>query len=149
MTGEPRKCWAVTTGSYSDYRIECVFTNEEAARAFANELGKDYDVETFPLYDTPPAIRRIHVARIEVNAGQTLDDARCWDYFVDDWGQIKDEYPVRAGSGGTRVFAYNTGRRYVVEAFDDDSERAVKRVRDKAAWALSELDAGRDLGDVS
>lgn len=54
-----RTVWALTSGSYSDYGIEAIFTTEKAALA-ASKLKEDeydwhdYNVESFILYDEVP-----------------------------------------------------------------------------------------------
>lgn len=47
------KVWIATSGSYSDYRIEAVFTHEEDARDF--ELGEDS--EEYEVHDGPLEVR--------------------------------------------------------------------------------------------
>lgn len=46
--------WAVTTGSYSDYRVECLFTSRELAAAFV-AIDDTFEVEAFPLFDRMPS----------------------------------------------------------------------------------------------
>ena len=45
---EPQRLWAVTRGSYSDYRVLALFGTEEQANEAASMAG-DYDVESFML----------------------------------------------------------------------------------------------------
>ncbi|WP_141576153.1 hypothetical protein [Actinomadura sp. WMMA1423] len=47
------KVWIATSGSYSDYRIEAVFTRPEDARDF--ELGEDF--EEYEVHDGPLEVR--------------------------------------------------------------------------------------------
>ena len=39
------KCWLVTTGSYSDYKVEAVFTTEAMAKQYIAMWPKGYDTE--------------------------------------------------------------------------------------------------------
>lgn len=54
MTAAKKKpiVYAVATGSYSDYRIEALFSNEKAAEAAADRIGGE--IEEYPLYDSVP-----------------------------------------------------------------------------------------------
>lgn len=61
-----KKAFAISAGSYSDYRVYAVFTTEEEARKAADAAG--CDVEEFPLYDQMP--RRIVYHVIERFPGQ-------------------------------------------------------------------------------
>jgi hypothetical protein len=55
-------CWAVSCGSYSDYRIEAIFAAEPLARGFAERMNAtkadpyagEYEVEEFPFYSDSP-----------------------------------------------------------------------------------------------
>jgi hypothetical protein len=56
------KCWGVTSGDYSDYRVNMIFTDKDAANAYAAALndcyaahyGGECEVEEFPLNPTLP-----------------------------------------------------------------------------------------------
>jgi hypothetical protein len=58
---EPTRIYAVTTGSYSDYRVRSLFTSKKLAKTAAEATGKeddswysDAEVEEFYLYDHVP-----------------------------------------------------------------------------------------------
>lgn len=63
---EPRKVWAVSSGSYSDYTVEFICETEEMAQAFVRAIADrdrygEYYVEPMELYpessDPQPRIR--------------------------------------------------------------------------------------------
>lgn len=59
MRSKEKRVWAVSSGSYSDYRVHAVFSSEEAADAVcaAENRGSsygDYGVEEYVLYDKAP-----------------------------------------------------------------------------------------------
>lgn len=70
MTG--REVWAVTSGEYDDYRVDCLFEVEADAHA-AYVAGVGEDVQSFRLYGPGEMPRKAMVW--EVRAHATIDHA--------------------------------------------------------------------------
>lgn len=85
MSDAAAKVWGVSTGSYSDYGVHCIFTTEEAANAYAEqmnrtgggELGRDGDVvpvgtgwfvEEFALNTPTPPAPKVWVAQLRLDS---------------------------------------------------------------------------------
>ena len=67
-----QKCWALTQGEFSDYRVLAVFSDEETARSQMSRWGADH-VEELPFNCTipqPPANMFAHCA---VRNKKTMD----------------------------------------------------------------------------
>lgn len=69
--------WAASSGSYSDYRIGCLFTTEEEAEAYVS-TGAEGFVEEFALYSDgqQPRIYMVYSAQQRVDE----DEMREWSY---------------------------------------------------------------------
>ena len=82
---EPVKVWAVSSGSYSDYQVHCLFTTKKAAKAaIAGEWGYEAPfVEKFLLYEaTPPSyVRR----RMQLTVGVDGQPVSLWDRYTPEW----------------------------------------------------------------
>lgn len=47
------KVYIVTSGEYSDYTIEVVFSTRKKAKEYVDAYGSDYRIEEYPVDDTP------------------------------------------------------------------------------------------------
>lgn len=112
------KIYIVTAGTYSDYRIEAVFTTEELAKAYVDKYG-DYDD------------RRIEV--MDANAINT-DKKTAW-YYV--WINPNDTSAQRSCQSHNRdtIRAYKSidGFGYEITVKTDGSERAKKIASERLA----------------
>lgn len=140
----PRTVYAVSAGSYSDYRVVCLFEHESDAQAHARERNEhgysmldDADVETFTLYAAGEAPQRITWWRVVayVNAdGEVVEEEErqitVWRGDGEVWAPKRpkaDAYKVR--SGKVRV---------VADA--EDYQAARKVFGDAVAQAQAQMD---------
>lgn len=137
--------WAVTTGSYSDYRIKALFTSKKLAEAHAAALRGDQDgwdrdasVESFELFEAAPRRVPIHErwCRLHAVTGEVVAervDARPqWEYG-DLYGPAK---PIM----GARTFhAPAYGKDTLVEVIGASKARVEKAYQDRIAQARAKI----------
>ena len=137
--------WAVTTGSYSDYRVKTLFTSKKLAEAHAAALRGDSDgwdrdatVEAFELFDAAPKRVSIHErwCRIDARDGEIVQERGeprpQWEYG-DLYGPAK---PIM----GARTFqAPAYGKDTLVEVVGASKARVEKAYRDRIAQARAKI----------
>ena len=70
---ESNKVYIVTSGEYSDYAIEAVFSTIEKAKEYVDAHGSDYRVEEYPVDDTPVEKKEsIWLVSIDWKTGEAL-----------------------------------------------------------------------------
>lgn len=106
--------WAVSSGEYSDYRVNAVFSTKEKAEAYAARFNKlvrhrsdEYGVEEYPLDPEMPE-----------------EGLSCWLVFIEANGDIKrvDESGYSFDSTICRIH----GGGWSVRCFARDREHAIK-----------------------
>ena len=115
----------VTSGEYSDFRIEATYSNEEAAKYHAQRLNALHSyagaaVQAWPLHSERPTFRPLHVASIRDGK---MESVRSYD-MVPQWGDVADV--EESGYPGMR------------RAASTDLKRALKAARDRAAKDAAE-----------
>jgi hypothetical protein len=132
------KVWLVTTGEYSDYRVDSAWATEELATQFADRIKGDVlELETRTELPTPLSILHLSCSVIE---GGTERDS---EWIEETWsGQ-----DTSAATGETDCRAYDLraygsgGRAYVpITVFGTDHERVRKVYSEKKARAVAEFD---------
>lgn len=102
-----QKCWALTQGMYSDYRVLAVFSDEETARSQMNRWDAD-DVEELPFNCTipePPANMFAHCAvRNQKRMVIIISKYRPCDYEVAERGD-KVYYNTHTFTAETYMYA--------------------------------------------
>ena len=143
------KVYAVTEGSYSDYRVKCLFTTEALAEAHVarlrgdREWSDDPSVEVFLLFDVNPSQATVYSRNARVrpdgtvtsfNRGVDIEQERVeWEYGG--WNGIAAPImeartycpPVDNGEG-FRVQVSGTDKAKVDKAFQDRIAEAKARV---------------------
>lgn len=70
---ESDKVYIVTSGDYSDYHIDAVFSTIEKAKEYVDAHGSDYRVEEYPVDDTPVEKKEsIWLVSIDWKTGEAL-----------------------------------------------------------------------------
>lgn len=136
--------WAVTTGSYSDYRVKVLFSTKKLAEQHAEVLrgdpaGWDGDasVESFALLDRPPERIRVFYrwARIDTDGdviAERASDSLDWEYG-DVWGVPKPIMLART------YHAPAYGKDTLVEVRGSSKARVEKAYRDRIAQARAKI----------
>lgn len=62
---EAKKIYIVTSGCYSDYSIEAVFTTQDKANDYVQQHGTDYRIEEYELDEE--VTKQVQVWRVEFN----------------------------------------------------------------------------------
>lgn len=86
-----RKVWAVSSGSYSDYRVHAIFSTEAAAQK-AHETDTFLDVEEYELYDDVPE-RQVsyHIRATRNRAGLRFDSNVTMvegGWYISEWQNV-------------------------------------------------------------
>ncbi len=121
------KVYIVTSGSYSDYKIEAVFTDKELAGEYQRRGGEDYDVEEY-----------------EIN--QPIPDVGFTVYMGQD-GNVDNTIRELGKKHGFSCFinSWRTGKTLLVFTVKtEDEQRAVKVVNEKRAIILAHNAWGDD-----
>ena len=67
------KIYIVTSGEYSDYQINAVFSTGEKAEEYVDAYGSDYRIEEYPVDDTPVENKEsIWLVSIDWKTGEAL-----------------------------------------------------------------------------
>jgi hypothetical protein len=132
------KVWLVTTGSYSDYRVDSAWATEELATQFADRIKGDV-LELEPRTELPTPLSVLHL-KCEVTEGGTEREGE----WIDETWSGQD---TSAATGETACRAYDLraygsgGRAYVpITVFGTDHERVRKVYSEKKARAVAEFD---------
>ena len=122
------KVFVVTSGEYSDYRIDAVFADRATAQAFCDRenvsrvgYGDHKEVEEWPLLAAVPEAYIGYHASATLEPDGTLSDIRTF------------HQRIIAGSGDSEGREGNTGRRIYVN-YRRSEDEALKALRDHAAW---------------
>ena len=125
------KVFIVTSGEYSDYGIDRVFTTEEKAKEWVNVItsmyGGNYNIEQDEL-DAPIPERKEYLffeAYIENN---TIIKSDFEFYFADEPSEIKF---LRQINGSYDIVGIGTIKLRQGESIESAKERAVKIVQDE------------------
>ena len=91
---EKKNIYIVTSGCYSDYHIERVFSTKEKAEEFLDMKDDDYDLAVFPLdEDLPPRKTKLWRVVLGLNTKKVLVCYICFDKTMKDLVQFdKDRY---------------------------------------------------------
>ena len=90
------KVFIVTSGCYSDYQIEAVFSSEERAKEYINAKGTDYDWEISEYIVDSESVDKVNAmyeVYIDINSGEVAISGRFeqsigWDYSY--YGERRD-----------------------------------------------------------
>lgn len=124
------KVYIVTSGEYSDYTIEAVFSTREKAEEYVDACGSDYRIEEYPVDDTP------------VEKKESI-----WLVFID-WktGEVMSAHPGNYDSyykdKVDTVQYQDTGfYKYLNFVFESDSMERVKKVASERFMQVKALHA--------
>jgi hypothetical protein len=141
---EPTKIYAVTTGSYSDYRVKALFTSKKLAKAAAEATAADTEswygdasVETFHIYDEVPEKATAWYYQANLWDDGTVTEERLTSDTALPWNLLWGEAPARPSVRFVRAPIHkNKGGRLEVRGSD---EQAVKQAfSDNKARILAE-----------
>jgi len=122
------KVYIVTSGSYSDYHINAVFSTEELAQGYIDRWGtSDYDIEEWDL-DNPNPFERVGKDYYYVairKDGDILDGAKKMP------PSAQDESIIPAVYGTTMPWM-------VVYCWATDEKHAIKIANEKRTQAIAE-----------
>ena len=136
--------WAVTTGSYSDYRVKVLFPTQKLAEQHANDLrndrsgwDRDASVESFKLLDREPKRIRVFYRWARINTGGDViddrnEDSLDWEYG-DLWGVPKPIMSART----YQAPAYKQDT--LVEVRGSSKARVEKAYHDRIAQARAKI----------
>lgn len=125
---QPTEMWAVTRGSYDDYRVLCVASSKAVAKKIS-EKGPDYSVEAIPFFDRDVEQITIYSRTCEVWDDGTVSEFREYERVEWEFDMVYPEYnvdararwvraPVHRNRGG-RLEVNGTDEALVVEVFDE------------------------------
>lgn len=78
------KIYIVTSGEYSDYHIDAVFSTKELAEDYIQQNGTDYVIEEYNLDEEIDRNTKLWKVKFDINDGK-LKDAQVMDYEEDDF----------------------------------------------------------------
>ena len=125
------KVFVVTSGTYSDYSIDSIFTNRELAQSFIDVFKDDWNTMEIEEWDLDP--NKTHVKQnrkpyfLRINKNGDISDlslANSTYYFKEDIPKAKISY--------TRDFEWMN-----INCFADDENHAVKIAGEKMAQILA------------
>jgi len=129
-----KEIWLLTSGSYSDYSVECACATEELANElcerenaarrqdYRDELG----VECFPLLEEMPRPGQIEWAStVWLTSDMTISRQHTWSYPIDPWSA----QPVDAEQG-----EFTNGMGFTARGPDRDTVE-----RQRAEWVAGKI----------
>jgi hypothetical protein len=78
------KIYIVTSGEYSDYHIDAVFSTKELAEDYIQQNGIDYEIEEYNLDEEIDRNTKLWRVKFDIKDGK-LKDANVMDYEEDDF----------------------------------------------------------------
>ena len=135
-----KKMWALSSGSYSDYRVKVLFASkklaEEAVRADnadKESWGESFS-EVFEVYDTVPEMVTVHVWQEAIYDDGTTSDFRAsahshlpwnhyWDYAENGRPKVRFVRAPMYHNRGGRLEVSGTDEQAVKQAFTDNKAR--------------------------
>lgn len=134
--------WLVSSGEYSDFRIEAAFSNEEAAEKYAG-LHSEYCVEDAqPLHDQcPDPVPVLHVHTLI--SRDAIEDPR-EEITNRVPGLDLDAAPIKVKGFRPRRPLHDRNDRITLTVEGTDHERVRKVYSERTAQALARFDELRD-----
>ena len=147
-----KSVFVVTSGSYSDFHIDEICSDEQVANTICGELGRDAGVEEWELNTAVPRFYR-YVARMALNIPDSsamwpIDDAHVeGNYPITDTAVFRLQAGLRTDQGhrafvlrrmyilDTRSFSQPL---FYVEGLGEDEEAAIKNAADYKAAVLAD-----------
>jgi len=113
------KVYVVTSGSYSDYRIEAIFENKEDAEALANVLSDGNGVDEW-----------------EANKQKVVP---LWSIWMEKNGDLAEDYVSPSANTGSKedIYCYDDDSIHF-EIFADTLERAIKVANERRAIIIAQ-----------
>lgn len=116
-----KKIYIVTSGEYSDYGIDAVFTTKEKAVYYVEQHGTDYNIEEYNLDEEVVKETKLWLVEFEIES-QEIKHASPTTYNID---KNKDTCEV------TEYLSFNPYMVFYVEA--NTMDRAIKIARERFA----------------
>lgn len=103
---EPKTAYVVTSGEYSDYHIDGVFSDKEKADFFADKDG-DRSVEEYDI-DDEQMLRQEHWYEVKIYVGESLEtkDVSVWKLSYDSENKIFDAVMFSKAEKDSRYFSF-------------------------------------------
>lgn len=137
---ELKKMWAISSGSYSDYRVDAVCESKEIAEAVAAKMNllesrgyDEYGVEELPVLDESIHRVIVHHMNVEIRDAGGTGSERQWDTPV--WSF--DEDAVEVAWRWVRAPMYN-GKAGRLDVWGTDRERVRKVLGDQRAMLMAD-----------
>lgn len=125
---EPKTAYVVTSGEYSDYRVDGVFSNKEKADLFANKVG-DRTIEEYNIDDEDQLRQEIwYEVHINICKSSEVKDARVYDLCQS--GNFFDAVRFTHREGNNDYFSF------YLKALDHDKAKAIALERFHALLAV-------------
>ena len=118
------KVYVVTSGSYSDYRIEGIFKKKEDAETLASVLSDGNEVDEW-----------------EVNTRRVVP---LWALWMKKNGDLDEDYGTPYANTGDKEEIYTYEDTATFNVFADTVERAIKIANERRAIILSHNFWGKD-----
>lgn len=103
---EPKTAYVVTSGAYSDYHIDGVFSDKEKADFFADKDG-DRSVEEYDI-DDEQMLRQEYWYEVKIYVGESLEtkDVSVWKLSYDSGNKIFDAVMFSKPEKDSRYFSF-------------------------------------------
>lgn len=103
---EPKTAYVVTSGEYSDYHIDGVFSDKEKADFFADKDG-DRSVEEYDI-DDEQMLRQEYWYEVKIYVGESLEtkDVSVWKLSYDSGNKIFDAVMFSKAEKDSRYFSF-------------------------------------------
>ena len=151
-----KKMYAISNGSYSDYRVTALFPTRELAEAAAQASNgrkdgwADYFVESFPVYDEVPEPVTSYKRSVtvwdsgeETNVREESETALPWDHFWEPPLRPKSRYVRAPILARGRLDVYGRYKATVDQAYSDGLAR-LRYLRDIGVTPDQEIETGGD-----
>lgn len=105
-TDKPKTAYVVTSGEYSDYHIDGVFSDKEKADFFADKDG-DRSVEEYDI-DDEQMLRQENWYEVKIYVGESLEtkDVSVWKLSYDSGNKIFDAVMFSKAEKDSRYFSF-------------------------------------------
>ena len=138
-----KEIYLVSSGCYSDYRIDAVFSTEELAQKYIDNIGVDvhYGEMGIEVYNLNPCEAQIKEGLIPFSVKMDVDGNADYPYYKQTYKIDYVGFKV-----GVKFDSYDSGKVVMISnCFAEDEEQAIKIANERRVQYIASNTWGKNL----